>query len=82
MDDIGTGYVHKTFNDCGFRENRRGDTHIWFRGVNEFLCVISTFIARLVHLMMLSIREVRENRCCEGHSSIMGMNEITFKRVP
>ena len=70
----------QNLNACGFEECRYSDVHT--KGFNEFISVFSTLIVRLtadreyhVHLMLLSIRKIRENGRWEIHA-------ITYTRVP
>lgn len=61
----------------------QGMPHL-LRRVNEVLSLLSTFTAQFVtdpHILMQHICECRENQRRKGQTFVIGINEITFKRV-
>jgi len=62
--NFSTGDVHKNLlSYYGFHENWFSESHTLLEGINEFLCIFSTFIiwfgCSLVYIMMLNV-------CCPG----------------
>jgi hypothetical protein len=72
-----------------FHENRCIENRTAFRAYMNFSPYLTHFCpiwmkfgVTGLHIMLLSIGEFHENRRREGRSLVMGVNEITFRRVP
>lgn len=82
--------IHKNIiSNFLFLEILRSASHTLPMGVNEFLSIPSVFTIRSgwnsvqnLHVTPCSILGFRYNRCRRGRTISIGVNKITFARVP
>lgn len=84
---ISRGDVHENVSsDSEFCENWSSEFHILVRGLKEFLPYFHEFVCDLGEIRCkrsaVEHCEFRENRRRQGHTFLMGVNEISFTRVP
>jgi hypothetical protein len=74
--ELSTSLSDYDFGTNGFNEKQTS-----FMKVNEFLTVLSTVFPIFIGSIFSSVYRFRENRCTEGHTFAMGINEIIFART-